>query len=148
MQDNLDTEKGRPLINKRVRIGIIILTVVFLLALISIGAIWFNQRETARRVLKEGKLMQLAVRMTALEYYGLNESVYDLNSVDGFADGVVDELRKVSGCNGEIYLISWDEESLLPVRLEYIKDGYVVDYVRAGKKDVWNVYRFEHVIVQ
>ncbi|MCR1840466.1 hypothetical protein [Murimonas intestini] len=147
MQENIHIEKERPLLHKRNYLVTIILSLILFLFLISIGAIWFSQRESARRVLKEAKLVHLAVKMTALEYYGLNQSFYDPESSNGFEDGVVDELKKVTGCNGDIYLVDWDLESFSALHLLYIQDGFAVDYRLVGDEDIWNVYEFKHVIM-
>lgn len=126
---------------------ITVLLIVVCVAVAIVASILFMHREKARRVLKEAKLMQLAVRTVGAEFYGLNKSIYDSSAVDGLTEGAAKELSSLSGCSGQIYLLKWDRESLQPIHFIYIQDGFIVDYAKSGEIDNWNVYELEHVIV-
>lgn len=123
------------------------ITVISVLVLL-IGVYWYVRRGECRHILKEAKTMQLAVRMTAIEYYGLNKKFADSETKNGFADGVTELLKEVSGCTGDVYLGSWNTDELMPERLVYIENGFLVDYVYSGGNGTWNVYELKHLIVQ
>lgn len=126
---------------------VIVLTIMLCIAAVTVVCVIFMHRENARRVLKEAKLMQLAIRTVGVEYYGLNKSIFSQVSFDGLADGVAEELSDLSGCSGQVYLESWDEVNLYPTHFIYNEDGFVVDYMFEAGKDIWNVYELKHIIV-
>ena len=147
MSGNQNKEIDQPLKKNYWKRVLVILTIIIALVILVSTCIMFIHRENARRVLKEAKLVQLAVRTVSIEYYGINKSIYNPSAQNGLAEGVYEEISDLSGCSGQVYLIDWDAESFRANHLAYIKDDFIVDYVCISGKDNWNVYELNHVII-
>lgn len=104
-------------------------------------------RAQARIVLTRSKAVELAAITVAMEHYTQNRAFNDQTQPYGFAEGVIEEIRALAGCDGEIYLIQWDEREFRPLKLMYIEDGYTSVYKLENGETTWNVYQSDHVIV-
>ena len=146
MPEHQDREKEQSV--KKINWKYICIALLFIICVIAIllSCIMFVHRENARRILKEAKLAQFAVRTIGMEYYGTDKSVYDPGASDGLAKGAAEEISSLTGNSGKVQLRSWNQENMQPGHLIYIKDGFVVEYIYNDGKDNWNVYVLKHVI--
>lgn len=85
-------------------------------------------RLEARHTLAETKNAEFTLRLLAMEYYGKNSRIYDILQPDGFAVGVADEVRDLSGIEGDLSLVSWDITRNAPRCLIYRNKKFVVIY--------------------
>ena len=85
-------------------------------------------RLEARYALAETKNAEFALRLLAIEYYGKNDRIHDVQQPDGLAAGVAAQVRNLSGIEGVMVLGSWDEVRNAPGYLIYTKDKFVVIY--------------------
>lgn len=76
-----------------------------------------------------------------LEYYGFNEKPYDPLRPDGLAEGVEEEIRSLSGAEGEISLVSWNGTAHEPRRLVYQTQHFIVVFDSGEEgSEQWNIY--------
>lgn len=85
-------------------------------------------RVEARHALAETKNAEFALRLLAVEYYGKEDRIYDMLQPDGLAVGVAEQIRNLSGIEGELVLGSWDKVRNAPRYLIYTKEKFVVIY--------------------
>ena len=111
---------------------IVIVTVVALAA-ISIFSLWAIADAGARRAYKEARDIRRALRIVGTEYYGDMTSIYDPRNADGLVDGAAEKIAEISTRDGEVTLISWDQENNAPIQFEYIKGPYRVVYTDMGE---------------
>lgn len=85
-------------------------------------------RAEARHALAETKNAEFALRLLAMEYYGKNDRIYDMLQPDGLTVGAAEQIRDLSGIEGDLVLGSWDEVRNAPRYLIYTKEKFVVIY--------------------
>lgn len=140
-------ESEQPLKKNYWKRVLIIMLIIICSIILTFTCILFIHRENARRILKEAKLVELAVKTVGVEYYGINRCIYNPATSNGLTEGAIEEISSLSGCSGQVYLIEWDADNHKASHLAYIKDDFIVDYVCINGKDIWNVYQLKHVII-
>ena len=121
----VEMEKRR---NRR-RVCHITAITLFCLLLITLGALLIHLHNEARHVLREAKNAQLAVKVVAIEYYALNEPIFDQRQPNGFTEAAMKDIRYYSGIEGDLFLIAADENGIDPTAMVYISEnGYVATY--------------------
>lgn len=103
--------------------------------------VYSNFRIATQHTLKEAKNLEFALRLTATEYYGKDQIIYDPRTPDGLAEGVGEEVARLSGAEGELILGSWDAARRAPRSFIYRKDKVVVIYNYDEELGYcWNLY--------
>lgn len=102
---------------------------VFALLLIVLAALFIHLGDEARHVLRDAKNAQLAVKVVAIEYYALDEPIFDQKQPSGFTEEALADIRYYSGIEGDLYVIAVEENGIDPISMVYIsKNGYVATF--------------------
>lgn len=107
----------------------------------------YQIRAQARHTLAEAKNAEFALRLLAMEYYGKKDRVYDMLEPDGLAVGVAEQVRNLSGIEGNLVLGSWDDVRNAPRYLIYSNKKFVVTYEYEEQTGMhWELhYQFQEV---
>lgn len=104
------------------------LTVLVLLIAAAV-ALLIHLEDEARHVLREAKNAQLAVKVVTIEYYALDQPVFDQTQPSGFTEEALADIRYYAGIEGSLYVLAAGADGLEPASLIYIsKKGYVATY--------------------
>ncbi|MBO4681490.1 MAG: hypothetical protein J5623_06260 [Clostridiales bacterium] len=106
------------------------LLLVFIILAISITIAIISSQ--ARSVFREARGIRTALRFVGTEYYGGNSSIYDPSTPTGLTKGAAERVASISSFNGSVYLYQWDEKHNIPLRFEYRKGLFTVQYVDKG----------------
>lgn len=102
---------------------------VFAVALVALAALFIHLGNEARHVLREAKNAQLAVKVVTIEYYALDQQVFDQTQPSGFTEEALADIRYYSGIEGNLFALSIDERGISPISMVYISNkGYVATY--------------------
>ena len=113
---------------------------VFAVLLITLTAMFIHFESEARHVLREAKNAQLAVKVVTIEYYALDEQVFDQTQPSGFTEEALADIRYYSGIDGRIFVIAVSENGIDPASMIYISPkGYVATY--GVQEEGWVVSR-------
>ena len=105
--------------------GIVLLVILLAFAV----SAYIHLANEARHVLREAKNAQLAVKVVSIEYYALDQAVFDTTQPSGFTPEALADIRYYSGIEGELFLISAEGDGLTPASLIYVaENGYVATY--------------------
>lgn len=108
---------------------------------------YVGDRIEARNLLRQAKTIELAIRLTGIEYYGYGSSPYDSSQFSGLKEEAEKEIRERSTAEGEIRVLSWEEERNTPVCFVYQEGEFLVTYRREqGKDPTWEVGRLQNII--
>lgn len=103
----------------------------------------YDYSTRATQVLMDAKNVQLAMRLTFIQYYGNGRNLYEPNTEYGMKDDTINEIKKLSGVEGEITLISWNVEKGIPNKFFLYTDSFLVIYSFDETIDEpkWEIYR-------
>ena len=104
----------------------IIGAVIVIAAVLCVVFFWFGINAGARTALREAKDVRIAMKMKAIETYGLGGSVFKASSANGMSEGMEKEILSMADADGTIVLQSWDSNSNEPQAFTYQKDKYIV----------------------
>jgi len=116
---------------------------------IIIGAaiIWAHIGSGARSALSDAKDIRVAMKITALELQGGQESIYDPTSETGLSNDAFNRIKTTVGFDGNLALHSWDDKKNIPLSFSYRDGKYLVEYKEVGNGDGtygmngdWTVY--------
>lgn len=121
-----------------IKCGIIVL-LVGITALFIYG---LQLKSALRQGFSEAKNIELAFRLMAVEYFDADRVIYDPLEPDGLVTGVSEEVKKLSGAEGDVMLISWDAARQAAGSFIYNTGNIIIVY-RYDKNSAhacWNVY--------
>ena len=132
--------------NKSVYIVILIITLVSV-AVVLPTATSVLRRIEGRTILGTAKNIELSVRLLNIEYLGDDSRLIDLNRETGFTLKAEEEIRALSGAEGRIYLLSWDNANVRILHMVYEEKGFAVHIQYQGVEGyTWDVYRLEKIL--
>lgn len=119
------------------------LIIVFTGFVLCIVFFWFHINSGTRRAMREARDIRIAMKMKAIEQYGLglNGSIYQATARNGMVDGMEEEILSLADADGEIVLQSWDSDNNEPAAFTFQKDRYIIIFKQ--KEDgsaIWNGY--------
>lgn len=125
-------------------------TIFFLLIILC----FFSWREyykksiDANHILMDAKNIQLAMRMISIQYYGVNRNVYAPDTIYGMEEDTLEEVRTLSGTNGEITLVSWCALDNVPRKFYYRTNSclLIYEYDTEEKELSWDIYRLHPIV--
>lgn len=104
----------------------------------------FRRQAEARTVLNQAKNVELALRLLGLESYGENSPLTDHTRLSGLTSQTERELAELTGCEGQLYLLSWDSDAHRPAEFLYREGEYLVTFEREGEESLsWEVNRLQ-----
>ena len=121
------------------RAVIILVVAVVLITASCLGAVWFVRQSTARTVLYRAKLTRLSAWSVSAERYGKAQPFSDHTGEGGFAGGVLDQVRELSGCEGAVRLLRTGESGYEIQELAYTENGFTAVYRAQGENGSWQV---------
>ena len=125
---------------RRRRICHITAITVFALFLIALAGLFIHVKNEARHALRDAKNAQLAVKVVALEYYALDEPIYDRMQPSGFTQEALEDIRYYSGIEGSLFVVAVSENGIDPASMIYISpNGYIATY--GVQEECWVVSR-------
>ena len=108
--------------------------------LVTAAAVFIHLANEARHVLRDAKNAQLAVKAVTIEYYALDKAVFDQTQPSGFTPEALADIRFYSAIEGDLFLISAEENGFDPASLIYVSpSGYVATY--GVQEEGWVVSR-------
>ncbi|MCR4901364.1 MAG: hypothetical protein K6A23_00780 [Butyrivibrio sp.] len=118
-----------------------ILWIIVIFFVLVVVALFFKVSTEAHQILREAKNVRVCMRLLSIESYGLGNSIYDPTRKNGLAEGVAEEIAKLSKEEGEVTLTAWNEEENLPQQFSYKKGNYIAYYDSEGDKyKTWDIY--------
>ena len=124
-----------------------LLKISLLTLLISIAvlapALWYwEQSIQMRSAFRSAKNVLLNTELLSIQYSGLEEPLLDSSRESGMSKEAEEEVKRYSGVEGEIHLISWDKAKCRVLSMTYQEGKYLVIY-EADDKDsgTWTIYR-------
>lgn len=122
-------------------ISMLIAAVVIVAVILGIVFFWFGINSRVRQAMREAKDIRIAMKMKAIEQYGLGGTMYQPTAKDGLAKGIEEELLNMAEADGEIVLHAWDVENNEPDAFTYYKDRYIIMYRESSDgSPIWNGY--------
>lgn len=122
-----------------------VLGILLVVALIGGGAFKvFQIQSDGRYALRTAKNVRIALETTGIEYRGMNRSIYSANTQNGLNTGVLEQVEKLVGAEGEIRLQSYDPFSNVVYSMSYRQGQYLVTYER--DKDGVEDWVLEYII--
>ena len=123
-----------------------VITMIIAAVLVTAGVLcvvffWFKINTGAREALREAKDIRIAMKMKAIECYGLGGSVYSPASKNGIKDSMAEDILRMADAEGTIILQSWDSKADEPLAFTYQKDDYIVVFQETGDGGLsWKAY--------
>ncbi len=139
-------EQGSPAVGNSTTYKKQTITMIFAVMLIAAAVlcvVFFCLRVNAdaRVALREAKDVNVALKMKAIEKYGLGGTVNSSTSMNGMSKGVEEEVLAMAHADGKITLQSWDEEAREPLAFTYQKDKFIILYNKDEEGHVsWTGY--------
>ena len=110
----------------------VVLCVVFL---------WFRINSGVRQAMREAKDVRIAMKMKAVEQYGLGGVMFEPAARNGMAKGMEEDILKLADAEGTIVLQAWDSENNEPSAFTYQKDRYIIIFkVKDNGSPIWDGY--------
>lgn len=131
--------------NRRILNYILLCCMLFLLLL---GCYtYISWRIEARSMLGQAKSVELAIHLTAIQYYGMGSTPYDSGRANGLKEGAEEEIMKYAEADGSVRVLGWSEEANGPTAFLYQSGNMVVLYELGedGNPD-WTVYRMQNIL--
>lgn len=106
-----------------------------------------SYRMEARTMLGQAKSVELAIRLTAIKYYGYGSTPYDADRESGLKKDAEKEIIKYADVDGQLRVLGWDEEINGPTAFIYRKGKMLVFY-KTGEdgQSNWQVYRMRDIL--
>lgn len=103
--------------------------------------LWCRMRSEIRNILAEAKNIELALRLTAIEYYEKDQLIYDSRQPDGLTAGTAQIIEELSGAEGKLTLGSWDTVRGAANRFSYATDRLIIVYnYDEREEEHWQIY--------
>ncbi len=130
---------------KKQMITMITAAVLVIAAVLCVVFFWLRINADARMALREAKDVRMAMKMRAIEVYGLGGTMYKPSSFNGMSQGTEEAVLKMANADGSIILQSWDNDLREPNAFTYQKDNYIVIFSKDESGGVsWKVsYAFK-----
>ena len=117
--------------------------IALLLVMLVIGAVafsYFHVTTQARLICRRGKNVKLALDMLDVELYAEKKTIYDAKKPGGMARGIAERVYDIVEQEGEIQILSYDQQNRMITGLLYEEDQYRVTYrYDTQKGDCWRV---------
>ena len=132
----------------QIRKNINYILILCMAGLILLGCYTYMEyRIEARTMLGEAKNVELAVRLTAIQYYGYGSTPYDAGRESGLKEDAEKEVMRHADVEGQVRVLGWDRNANAPTGFVYWKGKMLVHYTlgRDGQPD-WEVYRIQNIL--
>ncbi len=122
-------------------ITMLIAAIVIVAVILGIVFFGLGINSGVRQAMREAKDVRIAMKMKAIEQYGLGGTMYQPMSKNGMAKGLEKEILDMAEADGEIILHAWDTENNEPASFTFYKDRYIVTFRQSDDgSPVWSGY--------
>ncbi len=104
----------------------IVAAALFIALILCVVFFWFRINSGARQAMREARDLRIAMKMKAVEQYGIGGIVYQPSARNGLAPGMEEELLKMADAEGELTLQAWDIPQNEAAAFTFRKDRYFV----------------------
>ena len=126
---------------RRSIIATIVIAAVIVAVILCVVFFWFGINSGTRHAMREAKDIRIAMKMKAIEQYGLGGTLYQPLAKNGMTKGMEAELLKMADADGEIVLQAWDAENNDPVAFTFQKDRYIIIFKKQSDgTSTWKGY--------
>lgn len=122
-------------------ITMLIAAIVIVAVILGIVFFGLGINSGVRQAMREAKDVRIAMKMKAIEQYGLGGTMYQPMSKNGMAKGLEEEILNMADADGEIVLHAWDVENNEPAAFTFYKERYIVTFRQnEDGSPIWNGY--------
>lgn len=126
---------------KRSIITTLIVTAVIVTVVLCVVFFWFRINSGTRQAMREARDIRIAMKMKAIEQYGLGGTLYKPSVRNGMAKDMEEEILKMAEADGDIELQAWDSENNEPAAFTFYKDRYIIIFkTDSDGSPVWTGY--------
>ena len=126
---------------RRSIIATIVIAAVIVAVILCVVFFWFGINSGTRHAMREAKDIRIAMKMKAIEQYGLGGTLYQPLAKNGMTKGMEEELLKMADADGEIVLQAWDADRNEPSAFTFQKDRYIVIFREdSDGSPIWSGY--------
>ena len=91
--------------------------------------------------MRQARDVRIAMKMKAVEQYGIGGVLYQPTSRNGMAQGMEEEILKMAEAEGDIVLQAWDSEKNEPAAFTFQKDRYIIIFkMKDDGSAIWTGY--------
>jgi len=102
---------------------------------------WLGIDSGIRGAMREAKDVRIAMKMTALQQYGVGKVLYQPSKPSGLEQTTEQQILKLAEADGEIVLQAWDMVNNEPAAFSYQKDQYIILFRQADDgSPIWDGY--------
>ena len=102
---------------------------------------WFRINSGTRQAMREAKDIRIAMKMKAVEQYGLGGTLYIPSARNGMAKDMEEEILKMAEADGDIELQAWNSETNEPAAFTFYKDRYIIIFkIDSNGSPIWSGY--------
>lgn len=119
----------------------VVIAAIVVAVILSVVYFWFRINSGTRDAMRQARDIRIAMKMKAIEQYGLGGKLYQPAARNGMSDGMEDDILKMADAEGEIVLQAWDLDNNEPAAFTFQKDRYIIIFKE--KEDgtaIWDGY--------
>lgn len=119
----------------------VVIAAIVVAAILSVVYFWFRINSETRDAMRQARDIRIAMKMKAIEQYGLGGKLYQPTARNGMADGMEEDILKMADAEGDIVLQAWDSDNNEPAAFTFQKDRYIINFKE--KEDgsaIWDGY--------
>lgn len=122
----------------------VIAIMIIAIAVACVTGLYFMWRSEAHLALRQGRNIWSALRLIGMDYYGKGINMYNYHTRSGLKEEAEERVRELTGCEGEIMVLEHTDEEIVPTKMVYREDQYIVYfYLDDQGERQWEVYRID-----
>lgn len=126
----------------RRRVITTVLTIAVITAVVlCVVFFWLRINSGTRQAMRQARDVRIAMKMKAVEQYGLGGVLFQPASRNGMAQGMEEEILNMAEAEGDIVLQAWDSEKNEPAAFTFQKDRYIIIFkMKEDGSAIWTGY--------
>lgn len=122
-------------------VATLVTAAVIVAVILCVVFFWFRINSGVRQAMREAKDVRIAMKMKAIEQYGLGGTLFLPSAKNGMTKGMEEEILKLADADGNIVLQAWDSENNEPAAFTFQKDRYIIIFkVKEDGSPIWDGY--------
>ena len=119
----------------------VIAAVVIVAVILFAVFFWLRINSGTRGAMREARDIRIALKMKAVEKYGLGGTIYQPPARNGMVKGVEEDVLKMADAEGNIVLQAWDDNNNEPAAFTFQKDRYIIIFKESEDGSaIWDGY--------
>ena len=134
----METEVTVESVQNRAKFDFLKRALIIILILAVLAGLFFvfaALKSESRFALRNAKNALFAIETVGIQHRGYGSVIFTRRSMDGFAEGVLEEVKTLSGCQGELRIMDYDAETNEVIRMTYREEHFLVSYDRNQDKN-------------